>query len=117
MSGMEYRVVWRRMERRETTRIYQSHASAYQKARAILALEAIKDRTQLSDMPPLVEGPEIQARPVGDWEPVPWQVTEVEEYAKESMLDYLRWTGRAEYTEGEPDPDPVNPVASKGVPW
>lgn len=93
----EYRVRWRRMERRETVRIFQSHSSAFRKARAILALEAIKDLTSFTTMPPLAEGPVIEARPVGGWEPVEYQITDVEDYAKESMLQHMRWTGKAEY--------------------
>lgn len=101
MSGKkEYRVRWRRQGRGQSTTIYQSHSSAYRKAQGILALEAVKDETSFENMPPLVEGPVIEVRPVGDWEPVEYQIAEVEDWAKERMLQHMRWTGKAEYQRG-----------------
>jgi len=107
----EYRVVWQRQERRQSTRIYQSHSSAWRKARAVLAMEAVKDLTHYTTMPPLAERPVIQVRTVGEWEPVEWQVGEVEEHEKKSMLQHMRWTGKAEYPDGESDHEAAFGVA------
>lgn len=66
---IEYRVVWRRAERRRSTRIYQGRDAAYRKAQGILAVERIKDEFDgLASMPELVEPPVIQTRTVGEWE-------------------------------------------------
>ena len=64
----EYRVVWRREGRRQSTRIYQSAASAWRKAQGIVALEAVKHETTFAGMPALDEDPMIEKRAVGEWQ-------------------------------------------------
>ena len=95
---LEFRVRWRRQERGQATRIYQSWGSAYRKARAILAMEAVKDRTSFASMAPLAEGPVIEQRPVGDWVPVDFEMAPLSDYEKKSMEG---WAG---YTNPRPDP-------------
>lgn len=66
-NGVEYRLRWRRQERGRTYRIYQTREAAHRKARGILALEAVKHETSMSDMPDLAEPPVIEEREVGAW--------------------------------------------------
>src|SRR5580693_8435679 len=95
----EYRVVWKREGRNQTTRIYQSHDSAYRKAQGILGLEAVKDETSFASLPDLEGPPVIQCRPVGDWVPVEHQTTEASEGAKTKMAEW------AEYSHPRSDSD------------
>ena len=84
---MEFRVVWKREGRRQSTRIYQGWSSAYRKAQGVLAMEAVKDETTYETMPDLEERPVIQQRTVGDWEPSPLGVvSEPSDYTKKEML-------------------------------
>jgi hypothetical protein len=65
---VEFRVRWRREGQAQiSTRIYQTWSSAYRKAQAIAAIEAVKDDTTFESMPSLAEGPVIEVREVGEW--------------------------------------------------
>lgn len=94
MSGLEYRVVWRREDQQRRFKIYQSERSAIRLAEGIRNLTAeypgddpdgcavhfwceaedgdcVTNRRawekKYGDLPPLVEEPIIQTREVGDW--------------------------------------------------
>jgi hypothetical protein len=72
MTGVEYRVRWRRVGRAGTSMIYQSAAGARGKIDRLLALEEVKGETdRFADMPDLAAAPILEVRPVGDWAPHP----------------------------------------------
>ena len=85
----EFRVVWQRVDRQRSTRIFQSWNAAYHKAQGILALEAVKKDTTYSEMPPLAHRPVIEQRTVGDWEPVGIEVNEPSRGVEENMLAHF----------------------------
>lgn len=85
----EYRVCWRRDGGKRTTRIYQTRAAAHRKARGIVALEEVKDDTRMRDMPPLVESPVIEERPVGEWAGAETQPSPPTDRERQSMRDYF----------------------------
>lgn len=84
---VEFRVIWKREGRRQSTRIYQSWDAAYKKAQGVLALEAVKAETEFAAMPDLEQRPVIETRPVGDWSENEFQVTEPSDYLKRSMRE------------------------------
>jgi hypothetical protein len=96
----EFRVVWKREGRRQSTRIFQSGSSAYRKAQGILALEAVKGETEYETMPDLEERPTIQQRSVGEWEPNPFGPSESDEGIGREML-YLYGRKAAEASNFE----------------
>lgn len=103
----EFRVVWTREGRRQSTRIYQGWSSACRKAQGILALEAVKAETRFETMPDLVEPPVIQQRTVGDWEQNPYyEPSEPSEGTKKEML----------YIYGDGDA-PTEPKEAADVPF
>lgn len=111
--ALEYRVRWRRDGRQVTTRIYQRSEAAWRKCKWIAALEAVRERTHLADMPAIVEGPTVQVREVGQWtdnEVQPAEPTEAE------CADAVEWAEiRAERTGWVP-PDDDAATAGTGPP-
>lgn len=87
--SIEYRVHWRRQERKRTTKIYQTHDAAHRKARGIVALERVKDETSMRDMPPLVEAPVIEQREVGEWAVAAQQAEPPRESEIQNMRAYF----------------------------
>lgn len=73
---VEYRVCWQREGMSRRRAIYQTRRGAEEKVEALLWSDEAGDpddpyEREFADIPPLAGGPHIEAREVGEWNPLP----------------------------------------------